>query len=404
MSTFIVFAEDWQRHPSSSQHLMQQLGQQHNVIWVNSIGLRSPRLSLNDITRLWHKGLALLDGKAVNKAISADHKLTEPCAVVSPCCIPFHQFSAIRWLNRQLLRWQLKRQLAALNIPEDESLILWLALPSAVCIVGALKEQQVVYYCGDDFSSLAGVDHTTMTELELHLAAKADVILCASEKLRLKFSSYRSYLVTHGVDLSLFSGQYPRPDELSSERPIAGFYGLVADWVDVNLISVIARRCPEWDFVLIGRHQTDISPLLQCNNVKFIAEMPHYQLAVFASHFQALLLPFRQCQQIEFCNPLKLREYLALGQPVLSVPFPALVPYRQLVLEMTQISDWVKALQDIDTWSAARRLLLQQASRAAVSADSWTARAAQIEFWLGCRQNTKNAECNMMANPKLEEL
>lgn len=401
MSTFIVFAEDWQRHPSSSQHLMQQLGKQHNVIWVNSIGLRSPRLSFNDLARLWNKACALVGGK---RAIKQDTNLAEPCAVISPCCLPFHQFSAVRWLNRHLLRWQLKRQLKVLKIPADESLILWLALPSAVCIVGALQEQQVVYYCGDDFSSLAGVDHTTMALLEHQLAAKADIILCASEKLQLKFSAYRSYLVTHGVDLSLFANKYAKPVELNAERPIAGFYGLLADWIDVNLITNIARHCPEWDFVLIGRHQTDISPLLQCKNVQFIAEMPHDQLPRFASHFQALLLPFRQCQQIEFCNPLKLREYLALGQPVLTVPFPALAKYRHQVLQMTGIHDWVNALQDITTWTTERRQAWQRASRAAVVGDSWHARAAQIEQWLGRCQQTKQPKQSIASTPELEEL
>lgn len=382
MSTFIVFAEDWQRHPSSSQHLMQQLGQQHTIIWVNSIGLRSPRLTVTDIKRSWQKGLEMFSGQRTPAQPQLDTSLAKPDAIISPFCLPYHQFSIVRWLNRQLISYQLRRQLKKVNISADEPLILWLALPTAVFMVGALGEQQVVYYCGDDFSSLAGVDHFNVANLEKKLAQRADVILCASDKLTAKFAAYNSFLISHGVDLSLFSRLFSCPPALNRQRPIAGFYGLLADWLDVDFLKSLALQCPQWDFVLIGRKQTDVSALVQCKNVQFIDEMPHAQLPQYASHFQALLLPFRQCQQIEFCNPLKLREYLALGQPILSIPFPAIQPYCEHVFVSLQVNDWVARLQDIATWSELRRQQWQKSSRTAVNDDSWKARSVQVELLL----------------------
>lgn len=384
MTCIIVFAEDWQGHPSSSQHIVRQLTTRHQVVWVNSIGLRSPRLNWRDLGRLWHKACALLQ-QQVQKASAA--QTNQPVAVIAPRCLPFHQFSLLRAINRYLLCRQIERRLADCGISAAEPRVLWLALPSAVCMVGALSEKQVIYYCGDDFSALAGVDHHPISQLEQQLAERADVIFCASEKLQAKFAPAKTRLLPHGVDVELFSQIAHRPKNLPVGRPIAGFYGLLADWLDVELLAALAEKSPEWDFVLIGRVATNVQLLQNLSNVYFIAEMPHQQLVQYACHFQALLMPFCHCQQIEFCNPLKLREYLAIGAPVLSIEFPALQPYSHQVLCCDELADWIANLQQIAQWTEEQRLDYQQQSRALVGADSWQARARQVEAWMLAEQS-----------------
>lgn len=376
MTTFLVFAEDWQRHPSSSQHLMQQIAARHRVIWVNSIGLRSPEFNGRDWHRMWRKGTALFRGQPTVEREATTSPLS---AVIAPLCIPFHQYAAIRWFNRQLLQWQIKRCLRKLGIDSAEPVILWLALPSSVCIVGAFAEQSVIYYCGDDFASLAGVDHATMTQLEQQLAAKANHIFCASPLLMQKFPAEKTHLLSHGVDVELFRQQWPRPAALPVAPHIAGFYGLLADWIDVSLLARVAVGCPDWAFVLIGRQQTDVSALQGLANVHLLPEMPHALLVQYACHFHALLLPFKQCQQIDYCNPLKLREYLAIGQPILSVPFPAMQPYASSMFQVHTADEWVACLTTLAQWTETSRQRWQQQSRAMVSDESWQARARDIE-------------------------
>jgi len=378
MSTFIVFAEDWQRHPSSSQHLLRQLKNRHHVIWVNSIGLRSPGFNGRDWRRLWQKVIAL---SGCRPATERDVDNQAPDAVISPLCLPFHQFTVVRWLNRQLLRWQIRQSLQALQL-DDESLILWLALPSAVCIAGALGERQIIYYCGDDFSALAGVDHQTITRLERHLVDKAQWVLCASPALVAKFQRPHCLLLSHGVDLALFSQQWPRPALLTTTKPVALFYGLLADWFDTELMMAVARDCPQWQFVLIGQQQTDLRALAAMDNVQLIDAIPHDCLVQYACHSQALLLPFRQCQQIDYCNPLKLKEYLAVGKPILSVPFPALVPFQHCVMSSTQSNDWVQCLTEVASWDYSTQLACQTRNRQAVAQESWEQKAHQIDVLL----------------------
>lgn len=375
MSTIIVFAEDWQSHPSSSQHIMRELSQYHRVVWVNSIGLRSPGFNGRDWRRLWQKGTALCRRRP---AVERETSRSSLAAVVAPWCLPFHQFAAVRWLNRQLLRWQLSRVLKTLGL-ESEPLVLWLALPSAVCIVGALQEQQVIYYCGDDFSALAGVDHVTMQRLEAQLVERADLVWCASNALLHKFQHPHCQLLTHGVDAALFAQQWPRPTVLPTDKPIVGFYGMLAAWFDVSLVVELARRCPEWHFVLIGHSQIDLSALTQLANVQWLPAMPHQQLVQYASHCQALMLPFVQCQQIEFCNPLKLKEYLAIGKPILSVPFPALTPFQSCVFTSTDVAQWQATLLEIATWDASALQQWQTACRALIQSESWGHKAAQVQ-------------------------
>jgi len=121
--------------------------------------------------------------------------------------------------------------------------------------------------------------------------------------------------VPHGVDFDLFSTPAPRADALPQGR-VAGFYGSLNDWIDTQAIAEAARRLPDWTFLLVGRRETDISPMEGVSNIVFHDAVPHRDLPKFSQHWDVSMLPFRRNRQIDASNPLKLREYLAAGSPV----------------------------------------------------------------------------------------
>ncbi|UPW20228.1 glycosyltransferase [Agarivorans sp. TSD2052] len=388
----IVFGEDWQRHPSSSQHVITELAKNHRILWVNSIGLRRPRLSLRDAKRVIEKLKSMLGSSQPTSKTQNTEREKAPVRprnihVLSPVAFPAPRSRFFRWLNRCILQAQVNKQAKRLGITHPD---LWIALATAVDMLGHLNERQVIYYCGDDFSALAGVDHQHVTRCETELVKKADHVLVASDMLLQKFSrqahiAAKTRILPHGVDYSLFvRPSEPAPTIQQSAQPIAGFYGSIAVWLDIPLIVNVAKSLPHWRFVFIGDVQTDISAFKGFSNIEVYPAVRHDELPSYVQHWQVSWLPFRACKQITSCDPLKLREYLAAGRPIVSTPFPALQPYAGMVTQVEEAYQMVQALEDsLETPSALqqRRTSFQ---RLHVRSESWYERAQQVNQLLSC--------------------
>jgi len=370
MRDLIVFGEDWGALPSSTQHLIGHLSQSRKVLWVNSIGLRRPTLSWRDMKRVWQK----LSAPQQAKAAPVINQLPANLQVVNPLTLPAPRSQIERHVANTLLGRQLRPIIkqARLNNP-----ILWTSLPTAVDMAEHLDTSSLVYYCGDDFSALAGVDHHTVAKREAELLQRADLVLAASEQLASRFPSANTQLLPHGVDYHLFSQPAERAIDLPNDgRPIAGFYGSLSEWLDIELLQATIQQLPNWHFVFIGKAVIDISTLQALPNTHFLGERAHHQLPGYVQHWNASLLPFRDNAQIRACNPLKLREYLAAGRPVISTPFPALRPYQSLLQTVNNADDMVNALQrTLQQWKS-------PAQQQAVLHHTWQARAEQLSNWL----------------------
>jgi glycosyltransferase involved in cell wall biosynthesis len=366
----VVFGEDWGRFPSSTQHIIGRLARDRDVIWVNSLGLRRPRLSAADLRRAAAKIGSLFAARATATSPDRPPRLT----IVNPASLSFPASATVQAFNRLTLSRQIGQALTRRGLSRP---IVWTSLPSALPVLGQLGERAVVYYCGDDFGALAGVDHAPVAAMERAVVEGADLVLAASEILANRFPADKTRLVEHGVDIDLFGGPAARPADLPSGKPIAGFYGSLSSWIDFDLIARSARLLPDWWFVLIGPARTDLAPLAGLPNVRLLGPRPHGALAGYVRHWDVSLLPFRDCPQIRACNPLKLREYMAAGRPIVSTPFPALEPYRQ----------WIEVGSDAEAYAAAIRRAAGDRRRcvdrqAIVRNESWDERAAQVDLLL----------------------
>ena len=359
----IVFGEDWKGLPSSTQHLIRHLSNNRKTIWINSIGLRHPRLSKYDLNRVWNKVKAIVNNLPRSET-------AKPFPIVAPRAIPWPGNSVARLINRRLLVNQVRSVATAEGISKP---ILWISLPTAVVVAGALEEKGLIYYCGDDFGALAGVDHKAVLKLEQELVDKADIILAASPQLANRFPKEKTHLLQHGVDFELFSTPAQKAPELPEKTPVAGFYGSIADWLDLKLIAGAARQLPHWQFFLIGDIKTDISILKTIPNIFFLGSRPHHALPAYSQHWQASLIPFKKNAQIRASNPLKLREYLAAGSAVITTDFPA-NRYRDLV---HVIHDHME-LADAIELTLKEDIILKRKRQKRVENESWGARANDI--------------------------
>jgi glycosyltransferase involved in cell wall biosynthesis len=108
-------------------------------------------------------------------------------------------------------------------------------------------------------------------------------------------------------------------------RPVIGFHGLIADWVDLELITRLAQTFAQGSIALVGKTTTDVSALERLPNVHFLGRKPYADLPSFCKGFDVAINPFRINELTLNANPLKVREYLAAGLPVVSTPVPEVV-------------------------------------------------------------------------------
>ena len=313
----ICFSNDWDSDPLSKKHIMLRLAKRNRVLWVNSIGNRRPTVSARDLKRAFKKLKDFARGQ---------RQVDDRIFVYSPIAVPLHSSAFARWLNRRALRWGLQRVVRRLGFRDP---VTWTFEPASGEVAGSLGEGALVYHCVDEFSEFTGTDKAAILELERQLMRKSDCVIVSSDRLYQNKQSHNpnTFLVTHGVDVAHFRKACDPTTEVPSEilalkKPVIGFFGLIADWVDLELIRFLAESRKDWSFVLIGKSTTDTDAINRLANVHLLGPRPYQDLPGYAKGFDAAILPFAVNELTLAANPLKLREYMAAGLPVVATAIP----------------------------------------------------------------------------------
>ena len=276
----ICFANDWDADPTSKHQVMRVLARDNQVLWVESIGLRRPGASTGDASRILKK---------IKKFIRGPVCVAPNLHVVTPLVIPFHDVKGVQTINARFLAHYIRRQARRLDMKDFQ---LWTFLPTTAPMIRYLKPQKVIYYCVDEWSAFSFLDGNLMRRMEERLIAQSDLVITSAEKL---YASKRhltpnTYLVPHGVDSELFAGARSDatgiPSELQGlQRPIIGFWGLIHEWIDLDLIQYVALRHPKWSVVLVGKVGVDCAELQRMPNAHLIGPHSYDSLPGFAKGF-----------------------------------------------------------------------------------------------------------------------
>lgn len=373
MYDIIYFGNDWYaENKTSSHHIAEQLSKSNRILYIECPGLRAPKASGRDFKKLFSK---------VAKSFRRPKSVNDNLRVYTLFQIPFHRFAFVRLINRFLIVSVIRLLSRTSGFTQP---LLWFVVPHLFMVPGRVASKGVVYYCIDDYAALPDIDVPQVTAMDAEMTRKADIVFIASATLLDKKIQLNEHvhISPHGVDFDHFNRVYRGetgdvPDDVShlENLPVIGFFGLIEGWIDLELIRHIAMHNSNWHILMIGRVAVTKNICQGIPNIHFIGRRPFEQLPAYTAVFDVAILPYKLNAQVINSNPIKLREYLAASKPVVSVRFPQVEDYADVV----EIADNAEQF----TAAIARSLSNDSPERQLARVDSvrnftWEARVREI--------------------------
>lgn len=251
-------------------------------------------------------------------------------------------------------------------------------------VLAAMPRRAAVYDCNDNHLAFPGTPTWARGYLE-QVVRRVDAVVVSLDVLREEIDPLRPRRVVeigNGVDFELFDRAYRAPavpPELAAlPQPRLGYAGALAEWIDVELFVMLARRFPAGSVVLVGPAVgAAVRPgdwAARVPNLHWFGAKPHEELPHWVAGMDVCLIPFRSTPLTRGVNPNKLWEYLALGKPVVATDFS---PFLQQVTQVVRVG------RTPDEFVAAVQAALAGPADAALRRDTarahgWDAAAARM--------------------------
>jgi glycosyltransferase involved in cell wall biosynthesis len=338
---------DWWYHNRGHYDLqmMREFSAELPILYVNSIGMRPPRVSEGAMfaTRIKRKLMSLCRGLV---------KVRDNFYVFSPVTLPGGGRSSVaRSLVRSGLRAQVRWAARRAGISNPA---VWVACPPAADVVPALQPARIVYQRTDRFEAYAGVDPDRIRSFDLRLKAMSDIVLYSSRALldAERGECRKALFVDHGVDFDRFrqagedacAGGVEPADIATIPRPRAGFVGGIDQHnFDPPLFLEVAARMADVQFVMVGASSL-ADGWCRLPNVHFLGQRPYDLVPGYMAACDVLIMPWNRSDWIRSCNPVKLKEYLATGRPVVTTWFAEIDNYRDVVSVATEPAAFGEAI------------------------------------------------------------
>jgi glycosyltransferase involved in cell wall biosynthesis len=364
--------EDWWYHNRGhfDFQVMRRLARDWPVLFVNSLGVRlpTPGASAHD-RRLFAHRIARKLQSFGRGLVHVEHKFS----VLSPLSVPG---AAGQRLTAWALGPQIKRAARSLGMTRP---LVWVHCPSGVACLDALNPVATVLQRTDRFEAFPEGNRGVLTRQIAELKRRADlVVYCNPELLAEETGTVRcQLLVDHGVDYQRFADAGDHPlvpaDVAGIAGPRVGFIGGIdAHTFDPDLFRSIAQSLPSINFVMVGG--CSLPPgWCMLLNVHLLGRRPYDEIAQYMAAMDALIMPWNRSDWIRACNPIKLKEYLAVGRPVVTTDFPALAPWRRGAVVADDAASFAAALQHV--LSAPHDATAQ---RQLVHGESWDAKVVGL--------------------------
>ena len=232
--------------------------------------------------------------------------------------------------------------------------VLWYYTPMALGYSSGLAPAAVVYDCMDELSLFRGAP-PALLERESRLLALADLVFTGGQSL---YEAKRDrHPQVHAFPSSIDAEHFGRarsplpepPDQAAIPRPRLGYFGVIDERIDLDLLAAVADLRPDWQLVMVGPVvKIDPEGLPRRANLHYLGMKPYAELPSYLAGWDVALMPFARNESTRFISPTKTPEYLAGGKPVVSTPVRDVVrPYGELAMVevAAEPADFVAAVE-----------------------------------------------------------
>jgi len=291
------------------QHLMTRAARQGRVFYIEEPVFRSSpdqvRIEVDPLNQVTIATPELNDGEATGQGRKVD----------------FNKRVA-KLIDQLILRYHIK------------DFIAWYYSPMAFCFSDHLQPTAMVYDCMDELSAFKFAP-AELVETEQKLMKRADIVFTGGHRLYEAKKAFHQniYPFPSAIDKSFFypaRTKLPEPaDQVSIPHPRLGFFGVIDERFDIDLVRRMAELKPEWQFIFIGPVvKIEESALPGNSNIHYLGMKDYKDLPVYISGWDVCIMPFAINASTEFISPTKSPEFLAAGKRVISTPIHDVVnPY-----------------------------------------------------------------------------
>ena len=355
MPTLIVFCHlRWDFVFQRPQHLMTRLAEHYNILFIEE--------------PMHTEGEARLEKTDVAPNITV--------------CRPHTPIQQFGFHDDQLPTLQ---ALLANLVPKDEAPIVWFYTPMALPLLQVFKPSKVIYDCMDELAMFKNAPKQLL-QRESALLNMADVVFTGGPSL---YQSKRdrhanAHCFSSSVDAKHFQKaqdrSYSHPDQANIPGPRLGFYGVIDERLDVDLVSKMADAHPEWQIVMVGPVvKIDPATLPKQPNVHYMGQRSYDQLPKFLAGWDVCLLPFAMNDSTKFISPTKVLEYMAAELPAVSTPITDVkVPYGDVVAVAATPEEFIAACERQLALGEAERQAMAKRMREVVAKTSWDLTASRM--------------------------
>ncbi len=375
---WLCFAgQDWWYHnrAHSDFQLMTRIARTRDVLLVNSIAMRMPLpgRSTQFLRRIARKAASIA------RALQTPLPELPRFHVFTPLLLPLYGTPWARRLNGALVAAQVRAACRRVGIARP---VCFVTVPTALEAARRLDCAALLFNRSDKYSEFGETDQAYVRDLEAELLERSDAVLYVSRVLleeEAASTGARAHFLDHGVDLAHFSrrpaGAEP-PDLARIPHPRIGFFGGIDDYViDFELLEKLARELPQAQLVLVGDATCSMRRFEPLPNVHWLGFRPYADIPAYGSGFDVAIMPWLDNRWIRASNPIKLKEYLALGLPIVSTRFPEVERYRDVVRVASSADEFVAMAASLLGAGAPHDI---EARRARVAGSSWDAKAQEL--------------------------
>lgn len=347
---------------TNKQHIAVRLAGERAIYYIESLGLRAPRLNFEDVKRVMRRLSAFILGR---KREHAALRRGDGIKVLTPFVLPWHGSRVLRLINRGLIHSTILRKL-------PKRYILWSFSPITYGL--AERAEAVIYHSVDLLHTLPGLPREALLKAERQLIARADAVVVSSKGVRdhIQAQGRDAYLWENVADVELFKSLWSD----ARERRAIFVGNLTQTKINFSILEGIVERGVR--LALAGPSSIDgtqcdqtLDRLLESGLVEYLGVLSQEVMAAELGRSWVGIIPYQANEYTSGVFPMKVYEYLSAGLPVVATPIPSLAAAPIEGLELVGADEFAERVAAL--CSAEHR-----PPAGDYSFNSWTTRMAQI--------------------------